>query len=295
MKTPIDNGTAGATLALLDSGTDFQMVDLWAITLNGGAVIRWHGAGVNAPLTFAGQTYLPGPAIDRGKISTKLGVEVATLDVDIAAGPNDLINGAPLIPFAQGRGFDGATVILYRGFLQSWAAPYTIVGATIDFSGRVTELKDISRAKFTMTVSAWTVLLNVNMGPDVYQAGCLNQHYDADCGLTPVNVTGAVASGTATTTAFATNLAEADGFFSKGTLTFTSGANAGLSRAVQSFTHAGGLVAVAFPLPFPPAPGDAFIAVRGCLLTMTDCTAQSNLIHFRGQPFIPPAITGNGV
>jgi uncharacterized phage protein (TIGR02218 family) len=294
MKTPIDNGTPGATLALLDGGDDFQMVDLWAITLNGGAVIRWHGAGVSAPLSFAGETYLPGPGIDRGKISTKLGVEVATLDINVSASPADLINAAPLIPFVQGRGFDGATVVLYRGFLKSWAFPYAIVGATIDFSGRVTELKDISRAKFSITVSAWTVLLNVNMGPDVFQAGCLNQHYDADCGLTPVDVSGAVASG-ASTTAFSTSLTEADGFFAKGTLTFTSGANAGLSRAVQSFTSAGGLVTVAFPLPFPPGPGDAFNAVRGCLLTMADCTAQSNLVRFRGQPFIPPAITGNGV
>jgi len=294
MKTPIDNGTAGATLALLDSGDDFQMVDLWAITLNGGAVIRWHGAGVSAPLTFAGETWLPGPGIDRGKISTKLGVEVATLDVNIAAAPADLINGAPLIAFAQGRGFDGATIILYRGFLESWAFPYAIVGATIDFSGRVTELKDISRAKFSITVSAWTVLLNVNMGPDVFQAGCLNQHYDADCGLTPVDVSGTVAGG-ASTTAFATSLTEADGFFAKGVLTFTSGANAGLSRAIQSYTNAGGLISTAFPLPFPPGAGDTFTAVRGCLLTMADCTAQGNLARFRGQPFIPPAITGNGV
>ena len=91
MKTPIDNATAGATLALLDSGDDFQMVDLWAVTLNGGAVIRWHGAGVSAPLSFAGQTWLPGPGIDRGKITTKLGVEVATLDVSISATPADLL------------------------------------------------------------------------------------------------------------------------------------------------------------------------------------------------------------
>ena len=228
MKTPIDNGTAGATLALLDSGDDFQMVDLWAITLNGGAVIRWHGAGVSAPLTFAGETWLPGPGIDRGKISTKLGVEVATLDVNIAAAPADLINGAPLIAFAQGRGFDGATIILYRGFLESWAFPYAIVGG-------------------------------------------------------------------ASTTAFATSLTEADGFFAKGVLTFTSGANAGLSRAIQSYTNAGGLISTAFPLPFPPGAGDTFTAVRGCLLTMADCTAQGNLARFRGQPFIPPAITGNGV
>jgi len=294
MKTPIDNGISGATLALLDSGVDFQMVDLWAIKLNGGTTIYWHGAGINTPLTFNGHTYLAGPGIDRGKITTKLGLEVATLDVNISATVDDLINGAPLIPFAQGRGFDGATVILYRGFLANWSFPYTIVGATIAFSGRVTQLKDISRAKFTMTVSAWTVLLNVNMGPDVFQAGCLNTHYDADCGLTASPVSGVVATG-ATKTAFNTNLTEADGYFTKGVITFTSGANEGVSRAVQAYAHASGAMSVAFPLPYAPASGDTFTAARGCLLTMADCSAQSNLIHFRGQPFTPPAITGNGV
>jgi uncharacterized phage protein (TIGR02218 family) len=289
MKTPIDNGTPGATAALLNSGAPFVMADLWAITLNGGAVVRWHGAGLPGSLAFNGQTYAKGPALDRGKISTKLGVEVATLDVTIAAGPADLINGAPLIAFAQGRGFDGATVILHRAFLPSWDAPTAIAGAVIAFSGRVTALKDLNRSKFTLTVSAWTVLLNVNMGPDVFQAGCLNTHYDAACGLTPVNVAGQVLAG-ATANAFGTTLTNPDHYFDKGVLTFTSGANAGLSRAVQ--TYAAGAVSVAFPLPFAPAAGDAFNAVRGCLLTMADCTAQGNLIHFRGQPFTPPAVQG---
>ena len=290
-KTPIDNGTPGATLALLNSGVDFQMVDLYAIKLNGGTTIYWHGGGMNTPLTFNGNTYNAGPTIDRGKISTKLGVEVATLDMNIAAASSDLINGVPLIPFAQGRGFDGATVILYRGFLANWNFPYTIVGATIGFSGRVTQLKDVSRAKFTMTVSAWTVLLNVNMGPDVFQAGCLNTHYDASCGLTATNVSGTVGAG-ATTLAFNTNLSNPDHYFDKGTITFTSGANNGLSRAVQTYLNASGAMSVAFPLPYAPANGDSFHAVRGCLLTKADCALQSNLIHFRGQPFTPPAITG---
>jgi hypothetical protein len=289
MKTPIDNGTPGATVALLNGGGAFVMADLWAITLNGGAVIRWHGAGVPGSLAFNGQTYAKGPLIDRGKISTKLGVEVATLDVSIAAGPSDLISGAALTPFAQGRGFDGATVVLYRAFLASWDPPYTIVGAVVAFSGRVTALKDLSRAKFTMTVSAWTVLLNVNMGPDVFQAGCLNTHYDANCTLTPVNVAGTALAGGAPAS-FGTSLTNPDHFFDKGTITFSSGANAGLSRAVQ--TYVAGAITVAFPLPFAPVAGDAFNAVRGCLLTMADCTAQGNLIHFRGQPFTPPAIQG---
>ena len=42
MKTAIDAATAGAgaTVALLNGGADFQMIDLYKITLNCGAVVR---------------------------------------------------------------------------------------------------------------------------------------------------------------------------------------------------------------------------------------------------------------
>lgn len=302
MKTLIDSSAsgAGATIALLNGVPDFVMCDLWQITLNGGTVILWHGAGVNTPISFAatgGQsaaangTYLAGPVITRGKISTKLGVEVASLDATFAAAATDLINGTALIPFAQGRGFDGALVTLYRAFIPSWAPPIAITGVTTSFSGRVTELKNITRSSFQLTVKSQLVLLNVSMGPDVYQAGCLNTHYDAACGLSASNVAGTVGA-SASTTSIPSNLTNADDFFDLGTITFTSGANNGLKRAVKKYLHASGTITVAYPLPVAPSNGDTFNAVRGCLLTMADCSAQSNLIHFRGQPFIPPAISG---
>lgn len=323
MKTPIDSSGsgAGATVALLNGGADFEMLDLWKITLNGGGVVRWHGGAGNPVLspdrsygftaaagqsTAANGTYLLGPPIDRGKISTKLGLEVATLDLKIAATAADLINGTPLVPFAQGRGFDGASVVLYRAFLPNWASQIT--GLVIAFSGRVTEIKDMSRAGFTMTVSAWTVLLNVNMGPDVFQAGCLNTHYDSDCGLAVIATGGLGASppqnqwsgsvgASPAPTAAAFELAGAaagmaDHYFDKGTVLFTSGANAGVQRTVQQ--NVGGLVSFAFPFPAAPAATDTFTALRGCLLTLADCEAQRTLTdareHFRGQPFTPPAV-----
>jgi hypothetical protein len=320
MKTPIDSAPAGAgaTAALLNGAANFVMLDLYKLTLNGGAVVRWHGGPMNEAVSFAaagGQptvadgTYLAGPIVERGKISTKLGLEVATLDAKITAAASDPINGAPLIPFAQGRGFDGAAVQLFRAFLPAWPAPNVaaaITGLVIAFSGRVTSIKEMSRAGFTMTVSAWTVLLNVNMGPDVFQAGCLNTHYDADCALAKISAGGLGASppqnqwaGTvgAAPTAKSFPLSGAAGgmadhYFDRGTILFTSGANNGLRRTVQSY--AGGVATFAFGFPAAPAPGDAFIASRGCLLTLTDCKAQRTALdaeeHFRGQPFTPPAL-----
>ena len=123
MKTPIDSAVsgAGATVALLNGSTDFCMIDLYKVTLNGGGVVRWHGGPFNTPISFsaasgqstaANGTYNAGPVIDRGKISTKVGLEVATLDLKVGANLSDLINGSPIIPFAAGRGVAGATVVL---------------------------------------------------------------------------------------------------------------------------------------------------------------------------------------
>ncbi len=219
--------------------------------------------------TAANGTYAAGPTIDRGKISTKIGLEVATIDVKIGATSSDLINGTALIPFAQARGFDGAAVVLYRAFLPAWPAPNAaaaITGVVIACSGRVTALKDISRAGFTMTVSAWTVLLNVNMGPDVFQAGCLNTHYDANCGLAIINSgglgasppqnqwSGSVGASPAPTgTAFQLAGAAAgmaDHYFDKGTILFTSAPTPACSGRCSPTSAA----TVSFAFGFPVAP-----------------------------------------
>ncbi len=287
--------TIGATTALtslLNSGTDFVMADLYSFTTNGGTTLNYSGAP--APLTFSGVTWQLGPALERGKISTKLGVEVATLEITISSGPNDTVNGVPWVQFILGLGLDNGTLVLHRAFLANWAAPYTIVGTLIAFSGRVTSIKDVSDTSMTMTVSSWLVLTNVNMGPDVFQAPCLNTLYDGAClaNKASFTTTGAVAGSAMTTTSFDTNLTAADAYYSQGQMTFTSGANAGLSRAVKAYLNAAGAITLVLPLPAAPAAGDAFTISAGCDLTMATCTSRfNNLIHFRGQPFTPPAIT----
>lgn len=328
MKTPTDSAAtgAGSTIALLDGPPGWVKLDLWKIILNGGGVVRWHGGAGNKllkadgsysftaaggqPVTANG-TYVMGPPIDRGKISTKVGLESATLDARINAGPNDLINGTPVIPFARARGFDGASITLYRAFLPDWNSQIT--GLVIAFSGLVTSLSNIGRDGFSLTTSAYTYLLDVNMGPDVFQAGCLNTHYDlSTCGLAIITTGGlgasppqnswlGAASGTPTSTTVAISGAAAgmaDHYFDQGRVLFTSGANNGEERTVQSYV--GGVLTFAYGFPAAPAAGDTFRALRGCDLNFTGttncCTAQRVLLdaqeHYRGQKFTPPAVTG---
>lgn len=290
MRTPTDAaGQAGATVALLNSGADFVMADLYTLTLSGGLVLRWSGAAI--PITFNGAAWGLGPVLERGKISHKIGVEVSTLDVTVSANAGDLINGVHLIPFVRGNGLDGATFRLDRAFLPDWSSPVT--GIVNDFSGRVTSIKNISRSEFELTVSSWTVLLNVNMGPDLFQTQCLNTLYDANCTVSKAAraVSGAV-SGTGAVSGFNTSLTAADGRYSQGQIVFTSGANTGLSRAVKSYVQAGGAVSLVLPLPYAPAAGDGFTIYPGCDLTMATCSTKfANLANFRGQPFVPTAET----
>lgn len=118
-----------ALITLLNSGADFQMVDLWTITLVGGAVIRWSGGDV--PIVSGGHVYALGPMIERQDISEKIGLDVTTVDMAITADPADLINGVPIIPFIRGHGFDGANVWLDRAFLTDWSLP--VVGTVLRF------------------------------------------------------------------------------------------------------------------------------------------------------------------
>lgn len=75
------------------------------------------------------------------------------------------------------------------------------------------------------------------------------------------------------------------GYFAYGNLTWTSGANEGLVSQVKTF--APGVVTLGLPPPNPIAVGDTYSIVAGCDKTFGRCQAYGNIIHFRGEPFIP--------
>lgn len=259
----------------------------WGAQALPGTVAGPYQRTASAAVNNAARTFLTGPLFKRGGISHKIGTEVSTLACTINAGPADLIGSVQFIPFVLGNGLDGATLTLERAFFSDFAlAP---VGTLIDFLGRVTSIRGISRDELNLTASSQTVLLNVNMPPDLFQTPCLNSLFDGNCTLNPASfaASGTVAAG-ATTIGFNTNLTQATGYFDQGRIVFTSGANTGLVRAVKSFNHTSGALLLVLPLPAAPANGDTFTAYPGCDLSAATCTSKfSNLIHFRGQPYIP--------
>ncbi len=81
------------------------------------------------------------------------------------------------------------------------------------------------------------------------------------------------------------------GYFTQGTITFTSGMNQGLSRFVTQYTNpngSGGIVTIIDALPVAPVAGDKFVIYPGCDRSQTSCRYKFfNINNFGGFPFLP--------
>jgi uncharacterized phage protein (TIGR02218 family) len=281
MRTPIWETSAGALAALLNSAAPINKADVYVITLSNGTVLRWSGSDIQ--LTFGGSTYVLGPGITRSRVRFVVGVEVSTLEIKLLDILGTQISGKPLIPFIASRGFYGAQVRLIKVFWGVGAAGP--VGALDWFTGRVADA-DLDRYEARLSVKSGLELLDTMVPREVYQPGCLNTLYDSACGVPRTLFFGAATGASdARRITFNHNIAQPAGTFDRGTVTFTSGPNAGVSRTVR--TQAG-QITVLSPWPFAVASGHAFNVTRGCDKTLSTCTNKfNNRINFRGHPFIP--------
>jgi hypothetical protein len=82
------------------------------------------------------------------------------------------------------------------------------------------------------------------------------------------------------------------GYWSQGVITFTSGANNGLSAFVEA-SASSGAVKLRTPLPVAPTVGDTFSIIPGCDKSQATCKGKfNNLAHFTGFPFVPTPESG---
>lgn len=274
-----------ALATLLNSGADFQHADIWTLVLRGGVVVRWSGADI--PLDSGGQNFALGPVISRGTIREGKGLEVSSLSVTITAGPDDLLQGIPLIQFIRNRGLDGASVRLERAFMPNWGDPVT--GSVLRFAGKITSIPEISGSTAQVNVSSWTILLNTAQPVELYQTGCLNSLYSPGCGLNAADwyVSGTIVAGTIGQLRLPTNISAAAGWFSQGRVEIMSGPLAGATRSVRQ-SLADGTLLLSSPLPATPAAGTSIRVLPGCDLLLPTCrTKFNNEEHHRGYPFVP--------
>jgi uncharacterized phage protein (TIGR02218 family) len=290
---------ASTALINLLATRQFFSADLYNFALIGGTNLNYCGGdkdiiwnGVTWSSGYTGTN--SGPFFDRkdnkAKCHWKVGVEVDQLVFDCIPG-GATIGGESFLSFVRQGGFDGAELTLYRAFMPTYGN--TSAGTVIMFVGRVAEI-DASRSLATFTINSHLELLNQPMPRNLYQSGCVNTLFDPACTLNMASfeVSGTVAGGSTASSLNAT-LSQASGYFSLGQVTFTSGTNDGFSRTVQTHVHGSpSTVSLISPFPSVPAPGDTFTIYAGCDKTQATCANKfSNLVNFRGFPFVPQPAT----
>jgi len=282
MKTPTNIG-GNNLVTFLATNTEFKMADLYTITLTAGSVLRY--TTWDSTLVVLGNTFLTGPpSFERTAIEEKLGMDVSTIELTIEASTSDLVNGVPILQ-AVGLGFfDGAAFKIERLFMDSTGVQ---IGTVVRFSGFIGPVNELSRSYAKIDVEAGTKLLQMQLPAVILQPGCTNTLFDARCGLVKASFAevNAVQAGS-TVNKLLSLSAKTDGYYDNGQIAFTSGANAGLVKAVKSY--AGQFFTFNSPLPFIPNAGDSFTAYPGCDKTQATCTNKfSNLTNFEGFPYVP--------
>lgn len=269
-------------IAFLNSSQEFNLADLFTFTLSSGLVLRYTGADVD--ITAGGNTYSSGGLrFVRDRTRTVIGVEVDTMNIEIYAGQADLISSVPFLQACRNGAFDSATLRLDRAVMSTFGD--TSKGAVLQFVGRVADIQ-AGRTTAKMTIKSDLELLNVQMPRNLYQAGCMNTLFDASCGLSKSanGVAGTVTSGTLTQ--INCGLTQGVGHFTQGTITFSSGVNSNVTRAVKSYSP--GIITLSQPLLAVCSIGDAFTIYAGCDKKQATCSAKfNNLLRYRGFPYIP--------
>ena len=288
-------------------------IDLYTFRLTSGEILRYSGG--NTALTLpaaafptgsinfgAAQTFALGPRFGRSKVSNKIGVEPAELDIDVLAGGNDLVGTWTFANAVRMGIFDGATVELDRFFapLQTNGAGAidTSLGCLLWFYGHVADC-DIGRSKISIKVKSLMNLLALQQMPRrLYGAGCSHIFGDTMCGYDRVNGLNALGAPTYVgqqTYAAITGSSQSaivvgsalNAAYIQGTIIGATGANAGFTRTISNII--GAEIYLLKPWLLPVTIGDTFNILPGCDHTVATCNGVfQNLLRFGGMPFVPP-------
>jgi uncharacterized phage protein (TIGR02218 family) len=273
---------------MLRAEPDAQAIgaDCYTFTLLTGLILTYTSADV--PVTLNGYVFAANSILVDGlKFKCAAGLEVDQQQITVSARATDTVGGVPFLQALRNGVFDGCEIQRERAFLNSWSAADTAspIGSVILFKGRIGTIDNVGRTTAQITVNSDLVLLDLQMPRNVYSPACQHALYDSGCGLvkSAFATAGVVGSGS---TGSVINWSGADPKYNQGTLTFSSGVNAGVSANVKG--AGAGALSLAYPLVNAPATGDAFTVYQGCDHTQTTCTNKfNNLVNFRGFPYVP--------
>lgn len=233
-------------------------------------------------LVFDGTTFEAASGFTASDIKDGVGLSVDNLDVTGALSSSALTD----TDLSAGR-YDDAKVEIFR---VNWANTSQRV---LMRSGSLGEVKRTG-ATFTAEVRGLAHYLQQPKGR-LFQNTCDADVGDARCG---VNLASATYKGTAAivsvisarrfTVSGLTGFAH--DFFSRGLVTFTSGAASGTRIEVKTHNSVASTVTIELwtDAPGPPGTGDTFVVTAGCDKRFATCkTKFANSANFRGFPSMP--------
>lgn len=277
--------------------------DLYTLTLLSGPVYNWTSWDAN--LVVGGTTYYSGPPLEtssglspqfqRTPWNVPNTMEIPTLEVTMLAGPSSFASTVGLSRYVINGALDGGSFMLERLYMDSSYSTSNL-GTVALFSGDVGAANMIG-ARIRIKVRGKNSRLSVNTPRNVYQPSCIHTFCDVGCTLSAASFTTTLSQSTTTptTSTLYPNPVAWTLILTGGTLTMTSGANAGEIRGIVAYNVVSGniqSITLSYPLSSPPAVGDSFTVFAGCDKTLATCNnTYANLLNFRGFPWIPPPAT----
>ena len=265
--------------AHLDGGAT-TLCRCWRLTRADGAVFGF--TDHDRDLSVDGTLFEAQAGFEATEMVSTLGLGVDNLDAAGALTSERLSEQA----LAAGL-FDNATVEI---FIVNWADTAQILLVRSGNLGEVTR----SDHAFKAEIRGLAHVLNQPEGR-VFQFPCHADLGDARCG---VDLDGPAFHGDGTVAAaidkrrFTANGLGgfAAGWFERGRLAWTGGANAGRAMEVRAHRTVGGVVTIELwqPMHFAVTGGDAFTVTAGCDKLFATCKAKfDNAVNFRGFPHMP--------
>ncbi len=259
--------------------------DLYTFVLVSGTVLRWTSG--DRDVTWGANTWTVGPGIRRDQTTVAMGLETDSLRLYLYDHPSALVNGMSISAALSAGWFDQAQLLIERAYSRSPADP--IVDSLRRHVGVVADVV-ANGFRSEITVRSPLHKLAAPWPRNVYAPRCSNMLFDTRCGLprsafrNESTVAGPVQE---RGMAFSHGLTIAAGYYTYGTVTFTTGLNTGISRTIMSHGQADRFY-FSDPWPNTPVVGDVFSVWPGCDKRMSTCSGTfSNLARFRGQPYIP--------
>jgi uncharacterized phage protein (TIGR02218 family) len=265
--------------AHLDSGAT-TLCWCWRLTRRDGAVFGF--TDHDRDVAFGGTIFEARAGFTATEIRDSVGLSVDNLEVESALS-SDTLDEAGL----ASTKFDDAKIEIYR---VNWSLPAQHV---LMRTGSIGEVRRHGRV-FAAEVRGLAHYMGQPSGR-LYQYTCDVDLGSARCGIdlttAPFKVTGVVVSAASRRQMAVSGVsASAEGWFTRGLLTFTSGGNAGRQIEIKRHTTNGTTAVIELwqEAAEPITAGTTLTLTAGCDKTAGTCAAKfSNTVNFRGFPAMP--------